>query len=208
MTSCAMSASMPMFLPATSMCPTRRRSQSRFHPGVCAWFPAGSRWRWPCSASPRDRRLISRWNLSVSVDTLALRRCPSCPVVRGVPGEQVRRALTAGLGGRPPCRLRRCLLSGAVLRKATRLWTRAPRLTRRALAHVEGGSSHRQHLSGHRCRCAPVPTSGAASRGQTVLPGCRPHDARLLMTVSDWPVRNCRFCGHCGLGGFKRLAWS
>ena len=51
-------------------------------------------------------------------------RCPSCTVVPGVPGEQVRRALTAGRGRGSPCRLRRCRCppSGAVLREATRLW--------------------------------------------------------------------------------------
>jgi len=63
---------MLMFLQATSMCPPLRRSRSRLHPRACARFPPGSPVRWPCAVSPRDRKLISGCNPSVSADTVGM----------------------------------------------------------------------------------------------------------------------------------------
>jgi hypothetical protein len=189
---------MPMFLLSGPwMCPPPRRSRSRLHRRACARFPPEGPVSWPCAVSPRDRKLISGCKPSVSADTLAitrLMRCPTCTVVRSVPGDWVRRPLTAGHGERPPCPLRprRWRPSGAVLRELTRPWTPAPRLPRRALATVDGGRSHRQHLSGHRSRCHQAALAGVLTAVQRVLPGCPAHDTQIVMTLSDWFVVKCR----------------
>jgi hypothetical protein len=172
---------MPMLLSATVRCLPSRRSGSRVRPRACAWFPPGGTVRWPWAASARDGKRSSGWNPSVLVDTVALMRCPTCTLGRGVPGDRVRRPLAAGQGARPPCPLlrRRCLPSGVVLRELTRPGTHSQRLTRRTRATVDSGRSHRQHLSGHRSWCAPASTSEAANRGLTGLPAGPPYHARI-----------------------------
>lgn len=82
--------------------------------------------RWQCTASHRDRKLISRPTGTVPAATIGLTVRLTWKVVRGFAGDKVLRSLTAGRGWRPQCRQdrrRQCHRSGASLSKPIRLWT-------------------------------------------------------------------------------------